>query len=90
MPRDFNKHKLDKTVDEEGKGKYNAQQRNKCALRIRSELQQGTFVNSALLHYTNGLILRNTSRLQNTKTLHMQRLQYWVQKYHLYSQTIRI
>jgi len=59
-------------------------------LRIRSELQQITFVNSALFHYTNGLILRNTSQLQTTNTLYMQRLQYWVQKYHLYSQIIRI
>ena len=90
MSRDFSKHKLDKTVDEEGKKKYLARQCNKCKLCVRSEVQQGTFVNSALFHFTNGLILRNTSQLQTTKTLYMQRLQYWVQEYHLYSQTVRM
>jgi hypothetical protein len=60
MSRGFNKHKLDKT-DEEGKRKYPARQCNKHMLRIRSEVQQGTFVNSALFHYTNGFILRNTN-----------------------------
>jgi hypothetical protein len=39
MSRDFSKHKLDKTVDEEGgKRKYLAQQCNKCVLCIRSEM----------------------------------------------------
>jgi hypothetical protein len=62
MSRDFSKHKLDKTVDEEkGKRKYPARQCSKCTLHIRSEVQQGTFINSALFHFTNGLTFRNTS-----------------------------
>jgi len=90
MSRDFSKHKLDRIVDEEGKWKYPARQCNKCTLRIRSAVQQGTFVNSALFHFTNGLIFLNTSRLRTNKTLYMQRLQYRVQEYRQYTQTVRI
>ena len=62
----------------------------KCMLHIRREVKQATFVNSALFHLTNGLVLTNTSQLGTTKTLYMQLLQYWVQEYHLYSQTVWI
>jgi hypothetical protein len=32
----------------------------KCVLHIRSKLKLETFVNSALFHFTKGLVLRNT------------------------------
>jgi hypothetical protein len=32
----------------------------KCVLHIRSEVKLQTFVNSALLHFTKGLVLGNT------------------------------
>jgi len=32
----------------------------KCVLHIRSRVKLDTFVNSALFHFTNGLVLRDT------------------------------
>ena len=32
----------------------------KCVLHIRSKVKLDTFVNSALFHFTKGLVLRNT------------------------------
>jgi len=36
------------------------QARVKCVLHIRSEVKLDTFVNSALFHFTKGLVLGNT------------------------------
>jgi hypothetical protein len=34
----------------------------KCVLHIRSEVKLDTLVNSALFHFTKGLVLRNTTQ----------------------------
>ena len=57
---DFRIHKLEKIGGGgEGKKKYPARQCIKCVLHIRSQVKLGTFVNSALLCFTKGLVLRN-------------------------------
>jgi len=44
-----------------GREKGSTQQDSvKCVLHIRSEVKLDTFVNSALFHFTKGLVLRNT------------------------------
>ena len=82
--RDFSKNKLDKT-DAGGEGKlHSARQYRVCAAhKKRSETRYtDIFVNSAFFCFTKGLVLRNC------RTVCMQLLQYWVQEYHLYSQTV--
>jgi len=39
----------------------------KCVLYIRSEVKLDTFVNSALFHFTKGLVLRNTIQWRTTR-----------------------
>jgi len=57
---DFRIHKLEKIF---GGGKVKRsilQDSVKCVLHIRSKVKINTFVNSALLRFTKGLVLRNT------------------------------
>jgi hypothetical protein len=56
---DFRTHKLEKIVAG-GKGEKSTLSNSvKCVLHIRREVQQDTFVNSALFHFTKGPVLKN-------------------------------
>ena len=56
---DFRTHKLEKIVaGGKGKKKYPVKQ-CKVLLHIRREVQQDTFVNSALFRFTKGPVLKN-------------------------------
>ena len=58
---DFRTHKLEKIGGGEGREKGSILQDSvKCVVHIRSEVKLDTFVNSALFHFTKGLVLRNT------------------------------
>jgi hypothetical protein len=58
------------------------------AYKKRSETRYtDIFVNSVFFRFTKGLVLRIPS-IRNSWTLCMQLLQYWVQEYDLYSQTV--
>jgi hypothetical protein len=60
LSADFRIHELEKMFAG-GEGKKSILQDSvKCVLHIRSKVKLETFVNSALFHFTKGLVLRNT------------------------------
>ena len=58
---DFRVHKLERKMLMVGRQKRGTLQDSvKCVLHKRSEVKLETFVNSALFHFTKGLVLRTT------------------------------